>query len=157
MVMLARAFWFLAPFIVGGVRVDSNDVQKAGYESSSIVGICPPGTMEKTGNWVEYGWYLIDGHYYRYKNCESCAKAPSDWEYCGKRGRQVGGKYGYGDEGNCKNKNGCRCAEKRQSGNANTGMTMVTTCQTTTRKVWQKCCDDTYKKCVAESDELQCP
>ena len=43
------------------VRVDSNDVQKAGYESSSIVGICPPGTMEKTGNWVEYGWYLIDG------------------------------------------------------------------------------------------------
>ncbi|CAE7551499.1 crtp1 [Symbiodinium necroappetens] len=125
MVMLAKAFWFLAPTILGGVRVDSDDVKKAMEESSSVVGICPPGFMVKSKSWVENGWYLIDGYYYRYKNCESCTQAPSDWKLCGTQGRQVGGKYGYGDGGNCKSKNGCRCTESRQSGNANTGFTMV--------------------------------
>ena len=87
MVMLAKAFWFLAPTILGGashlqlfvkclmagfacakiawheykVRVDSDDVKKAMEESSSVVGICPPGFMVKSKSWVENGWYLIDG------------------------------------------------------------------------------------------------
>ncbi|CAE7244476.1 crtp1 [Symbiodinium natans] len=152
--MLATFISVLSVLAVDGVRHDADMLAEEHQES--LTGICPSGAKETTGRWVENGWYMLDGFYYRYKNCETCRQAPGDWKTCGTQGSDRG-KYTYGDGGRCKSKNGCRCTETRQSGKATTGFKMTTSCESHTSKAWQKCCDNKYSKCVAMAQTLQCP
>eukprot|EP00913_Durusdinium_trenchii_P029554 g27704.t1 len=89
---------------------------------------------------------------------EQCtAKAPGSLKACGSRGSRYDGRYTYGDEGPCRSKIGCKCRETRQSGNANSGFTMVAQCAQRSFKVWRKCCDDAASACCEGIDcEVNC-
>mmetsp|Transcript_32530 Transcript_32530/g.75213 ORF Transcript_32530/g.75213 Transcript_32530/m.75213 type:complete len:167 (+) Transcript_32530:69-569(+) len=144
-------------------NVAESALHLVGDAAASVrTGFCPAGAHETTGRWVKDGWSYIWRFYFRYKNCQECTKAPASWKQCGTRGSQIGGKYGYGDEGHCKDSHGCRCTEKRQAGTAVTGFTMMKYCESTTFKKWSKCCDAAYTMCVdcatsSCSEELTCP
>ena len=45
------------------VRKDASDehIGRMVHEADSLTGICPSGSMEKTGRWVDNGYWFIDG------------------------------------------------------------------------------------------------
>ncbi|CAK8989721.1 Crt-like 1 [Durusdinium trenchii] len=124
---------------------------------ANLTSACPAGATSSSSSWRTYGRGLT-GYYWYYQRSEQCtAKAPGSLKACGSRGSRYDGRYTYGDEGPCRSKIGCKCRETRQSGNANSGFTMVAQCAQRSFKVWRKCCDDAASACCEGIDcEVNC-
>eukprot|EP00929_Paragymnodinium_shiwhaense_P054280 TRINITY_DN27196_c0_g1_i1.p1 TRINITY_DN27196_c0_g1~~TRINITY_DN27196_c0_g1_i1.p1 ORF type:complete len:177 (+),score=7.60 TRINITY_DN27196_c0_g1_i1:95-625(+) len=118
-----------------------NELSESLLETNGTLGSCNP--------WRAYSGMFgaFSKYWYQRQICTVCDKSGDGLDRCGSRGNRATGKYGYGSDGSCKNSHGCRCFESRQSGNANTGMTMMSSCSQHEVKTYKICCDAGYKKC----------